>query len=451
MKKMLSFILSLMLILSIFTVMPVSAQSNETEILGPSVNDSTLPEIAEGCNRYFFYMPKIWENEYTQTAGIYWWEGTGAHESWPGVEANKADVEGLYYYDVPKDVWAVIWNNFLDGGMNFDSPEYKAAQRSGYVCTEYYEAGESPLYPEGLESFNNMVYVINFDECNCNDLVEPHTFGGDWYYYYGNGEYGTTPEKGEVVYTERYRGDINSHNKGSDSEPLPEVAEGCNRYFFYMPDEWYNEYATDGPGIYWDNGVSSSDVYPGTPLLPTDTVGVFYYDVPESVEEVLFTNLLDGGEDFTNPIFASALSAPSFPINADENYSLADCDGKIFVLHFAFTDYDDYTAKATFHGVWFYYYGDGEYGATPVRGDGTIYSGDKMDGHLYYVGDADNNGVVNVKDATAIQKHLADIATCRVIAADVDGNGLNIKDATAIQKYLAGIETNLKIDTVRFY
>lgn len=62
---------------------------------------------------------------------------------------------------------------------------------------------------------------------------------------------------------------------------------------------------------------------------------------------------------------------------------------------------------------------------------------------LGIIGDTDSNGSVNVKDATAIQKHIADIAKFEGISmnlADVDfSDSINIKDATAIQKWVAGI------------
>ena len=60
------------------------------------------------------------------------------------------------------------------------------------------------------------------------------------------------------------------------------------------------------------------------------------------------------------------------------------------------------------------------------------------------LGDSDCSQVVNVKDATAIQKHIADIAFIDedvTILADADLSGeINIKDATTIQKWVAGIE-----------
>ena len=58
------------------------------------------------------------------------------------------------------------------------------------------------------------------------------------------------------------------------------------------------------------------------------------------------------------------------------------------------------------------------------------------------LGDANEDEVVNIKDSTIIQKHLAgyDI-TIDLGCADSDTNHtVNVKDATAIQKYIAGIE-----------
>lgn len=60
----------------------------------------------------------------------------------------------------------------------------------------------------------------------------------------------------------------------------------------------------------------------------------------------------------------------------------------------------------------------------------------------FILGDADSDGRVNVKDATAIQKHVADMeVTIHIGAADADQDQrVNVKDATAIQKFAAGME-----------
>lgn len=67
----------------------------------------------------------------------------------------------------------------------------------------------------------------------------------------------------------------------------------------------------------------------------------------------------------------------------------------------------------------------------------------------YMLGDANEDGKVNIKDATEIQKHIANLITLSdegYDVADVDGSGsVNIKDATAIQKHIAGIEIDFPV------
>ncbi len=63
--------------------------------------------------------------------------------------------------------------------------------------------------------------------------------------------------------------------------------------------------------------------------------------------------------------------------------------------------------------------------------------------NLRQVGDTNNDGNVNIKDATAIQKHLVEISVLDRISADIsDADNdykLTVRDATAIQKKIAGL------------
>lgn len=69
---------------------------------------------------------------------------------------------------------------------------------------------------------------------------------------------------------------------------------------------------------------------------------------------------------------------------------------------------------------------------------------------LRLVGDTDASGKVNIRDATLIQKFLADIVTMNetsIEVADMDNDEkVTIKDATALQKKLAGISYNSYAD-----
>ena len=66
-----------------------------------------------------------------------------------------------------------------------------------------------------------------------------------------------------------------------------------------------------------------------------------------------------------------------------------------------------------------------------------------------YLGDADVNGTINIKDVTAIQKYAAYIVAFfddNMICADVNADEkVNIKDATLIQKYLANMDIEFKV------
>ena len=57
------------------------------------------------------------------------------------------------------------------------------------------------------------------------------------------------------------------------------------------------------------------------------------------------------------------------------------------------------------------------------------------------IGDANLDGVIIIKDVTAIQRHCAEFESLTgnaAIAADVDGDGsITIADATCVQLYLA--------------
>lgn len=66
-----------------------------------------------------------------------------------------------------------------------------------------------------------------------------------------------------------------------------------------------------------------------------------------------------------------------------------------------------------------------------------------------YLGDADGDRLITIKDVTAIQKHIAGtlyLLDNVIVMSDVDSDSvLTIKDATLIQKHIAGITTGYPI------
>ncbi|MGN0452960.1 MAG: dockerin type I repeat-containing protein [Ruminococcus sp.] len=336
-----------------------------------------LPQVKEGYNRYFFLAPDDWFNEQTDSIGIYWWDGTDSQTAFPGIKANKADAENVYYYDVPEDVTAIIWDNYIEVPDPIDLPMHRFARRTALIHTQDNMGKISVIRP-------NWQDTANFDE-----WYPPC----DWYYYYGEGKYGTTPEE------------FKDHE--------------CNRYYFLMPDEWYNEY-TDAAGIYWWEGTNAQTAWPGVKANKADAENVYYYDVPKDVTTIIWNNYLDLLMEDKESVMHLDFQTVNITMSSPDEY-----DGKIYVINPELTTENPFDNKKVYEGDWYKYLGNGEYESTDI------------------LGDANEDNELNIKDATVIQKHLANIFTLSergIRLADYNKSGdIDIKDATAIQKYLAGI------------
>lgn len=190
-KKVISLLLAVMLTAAMIVVAAISVSADTDD------EGSYVP--SEGTETYHIYFckPDDWENKYTSDAGVYWENGSDTPSAWPGYSARNADIKNVYCSDVPTDVDKVIWNNALKGTDDPTNPEYKLAYRTTDINFKGYEKGESDYYPNGVESFDNMIYIINPEFTSENDKDELF-FAGEWFYYYGNGEYGNAPKKADL-------------------------------------------------------------------------------------------------------------------------------------------------------------------------------------------------------------------------------------------------------------
>ena len=69
----------------------------------------------------------------------------------------------------------------------------------------------------------------------------------------------------------------------------------------------------------------------------------------------------------------------------------------------------------------------------------------------YYLGDVDKNGIVEILDATCIQRHLGNLVipdSCDITCGDVDGDGYTTSiDVTLIMRYLSRLDIDYPIMT----
>lgn len=225
-KKIISLFLTVILAVSMFAVAAVSVSAEVDE------QGRYIPSEGVDTYKYYFYMPSDWYNDCASQAGVYWWIGSDSPSAWPGYNAYEADADGIYYSSVPVDATTIIWNNAFDGGEDTTSPDYAKAIQTSDVSSQFYSLGDSDVYDSeffaemenyynndksalgnyadnffydeefGLGfsfNYNNMIYVINPDMISENPLNGKIVCGGEWYFYYGNGEYGTYPTRDEAL------------------------------------------------------------------------------------------------------------------------------------------------------------------------------------------------------------------------------------------------------------
>lgn len=258
-KKLVSLLLAGSVVASMAAIASVSASAiiDSNGCYAPGEN------VTCGTYRYYFALPNTWLSEYSDTAGAYWYNGTdacgaidgsGGTLAWPGYKAQRDEYKsssyGLFYVDCPTDVPQIIWNNYTDGGQDKEAPIYLTAKQSNDAPTEFYVADDSDLYDQdwfdemeesysgdkaklgdfadnffydeeyGLGfamNFDNMIFVVP-TEPNGENFEGKPTFNGDWYFYYGNGEYGTYPTKEEA----EEKGTLLSlENVATPDEPTP--------------------------------------------------------------------------------------------------------------------------------------------------------------------------------------------------------------------------------------
>lgn len=210
-KKIFSIILAVALVASMMTVAMVSVSAKTDE------NGRFLPTNPDDTFRYYFFVPRNWENSFTKStiAGAYWDGEDGCSTidggnpdapAWPGhvmQYEGSYDEGSVYYVDCPDSVAYIIFNNYVNGGTyengvyQYSEEQFLAAKQtidiSGLDDAETY--CNYDLYPEGLEDFDNMIYIIDGrpEKLTVNPISGKETYSGDWYYYYGDGKYGVQP------------------------------------------------------------------------------------------------------------------------------------------------------------------------------------------------------------------------------------------------------------------
>ena len=254
-KKLISIILSCVLVasLAVVGVVSVSAAIDNDGRYVPS-------EGVTETHRIYFFMPESWKSEKfnASDAGAYWWNGADACESkdgtskgapWPGYKMQVYDADAnLFYVDLPADAPNIIFNNYLNGGekttdksgnvtYQFGKEQFEAAAQTKDMTCQFYSAGDDDYYDNMLDgefwtkaeeavvgndksflgnfkdnffietenelgismTFDKMIFVIDPENYDVNELSGKLSYGGNFYFLYGKNadgkyEYGGLPD-----------------------------------------------------------------------------------------------------------------------------------------------------------------------------------------------------------------------------------------------------------------
>ena len=254
-KKLISMLLSIAMVLSV-AVVGISGVYAAIDNDGRYVPSKGVTET----HRIYFFMPESWKSEeFNATeAGAYWWSGTDACEAkdssvhgapWPGYKMQVADADAnIFYIDLPSDVPNIIFNNCLNGGereedaetgnvtYQYSKEQFEAAAQTKDATCQYYSDGDDDYYDNMLDgefwtkaqeavegndksflgnfkdnffieteydlgismTFDNMIFVIDPENSDVNDLSGKVSYGGNFYFFYGKNadgkyEYGGLP------------------------------------------------------------------------------------------------------------------------------------------------------------------------------------------------------------------------------------------------------------------
>ena len=239
--------------------------------------------------RVWFYMPSDWYNDFSKqtgdTAGMYWWGGTGSGNPWCGYKTYADSASQMFYVDLPADVPMVIWNNYVNGEMDTEAPIYKAAFQtvdipSEGICEdddsvyleqdgfweemkESFEDDKSALgdfkdsFEDGDYGFmlnlDNMIYVLddNTKYVSASELSGKLGYNGQWYFYFGDGTYGSWPSpersKEEMAKGNGVFGELKYVHTPLNTIGFKEV-DG-EKYFYYEKTEGGKLYHFDAEGV----------------------------------------------------------------------------------------------------------------------------------------------------------------------------------------------------------
>ena len=329
--------------------------------------------------------------------------------------------------------------NYYCGIIRLDEDEF------GYYYYDYSDDEPKKIYKEPTDFRYNQIpvykdgnkLIVHYKDDSTKTLTQRFIFTKEDHGYFfvdenGNYDYSVRFSWGDQQTTPFKLGDVNQitirYLDNTTTVPVTVVPNNIERI----------EYQPVKPIVF--NIDDPTDV--GRGFIPDDPSYLSYN--PQRIKETgskLIAHFKDGSTKRFTFYSTSLIYDGHYIPGTDSQYWAVDEEGSVIGYSSLKFDYNtsDWTPGNT------YYMTVGYLGATtqvPI----TVTSGD-IQGNI--LGDVDGDNNIEIRDATWIQRHVAEVEMPFVInktTADVDGDGIiTVMDATAIQYYLANMKTTYKI------
>lgn len=229
MKKIISILLAVMLVVSVATVSFGAVDYNPTDSYTVTNDTPTCEEAIIACNggqlgdvqHIYFQLPlpvegdeqnTTWTNKYNSTdlgldycqVCVYWWGGiagesgswpSGAGCTWVGYKTKLVDpVNRIYEATLPAEgTPLVVWNNGVNAGMDQTKEIFQYGRQLANANIEGAYEGDYDTLPEGTPhefDMDGCIQIIDYSQGEVNPLTGFYSYGSNWYIYYGDGCYG---------------------------------------------------------------------------------------------------------------------------------------------------------------------------------------------------------------------------------------------------------------------
>ncbi len=408
-------------------------------------------EETQGDGNYFYFRNTLnWDEVYA-----YWWGSADECPAFPGIKATQvAGRDGVYYVELPEDATGLNFNNGVqasDGGQQTDSITGDSLTIGNIFVPDpddFYEKngglrfrGVSEKYVPNIFYFRNNlnwdeVYAYwwgSADECPAFPGIPATAVEGTTNLYSVQ-----LPEDATGL---NFNNGVQASDGGQQTDSITGDSLVLGNVFIPNPDDSYekngglrfrgvsekyvsntiyfkNVAGWDDVYVYWWGSTTECLPFPGIqPKKLAGTDDIYYATLPEDATGFNFSSGKPGNE------------------GGEQTSSITTFNpGQILII-----DLDSAYIK------------DGG-----IRYDASYDVLEKYTtGIDVLMGDANNDGVVDISDATLIQKYSSsytELDDTQLFAGDVDGDGnIDVADVTLIQKYSASIETDTNIGTYAKY